>query len=174
MAVSPACRRRRAKLGLELIVCDHHEMKDEGAQHSRWRWFTRALPGSSYPFGQLCGGAAVAFKLAWALARAPKCGGEKVTPTFRELLPLDAVNGAGGGWASSPTWCRHGREPASWSAPGLARLAEKPPVGLQAACRGGPGGGAERAAGQRHRLPPGARINAVGQLGRRRRWPSSC
>src|SRR5207244_6538504 len=66
------------RLGLELIVTDHHEMKAELPAaavlvHPR-------LPGTSYPFGKLSG-AAVAFKLAWALAQR-KCGGEKVTAVF--------------------------------------------------------------------------------------------
>jgi single-stranded-DNA-specific exonuclease len=74
------------RLGLELIVTDHHEMKAELPDaavlvHPR-------LPGTNYPFGQLCG-AGVALKLAWALAQ-KKCGGEKVNDVFREFL-LDAV-----------------------------------------------------------------------------------
>jgi single-stranded-DNA-specific exonuclease len=83
-SVAEAAEARR--LGLELIVTDHHEFKDtlpDAATlvHPR-------LPGTTYPFGQLSG-AAVAFKLAWALAQRA-CGGPKVTPRFREYL-LDAV-----------------------------------------------------------------------------------
>jgi len=53
-------------LGLDLIVTDHHEMKEElpiaaAIVHPR-------LPGTDYPFAGLCG-AAVAFKLAWALCQ---------------------------------------------------------------------------------------------------------
>jgi single-stranded-DNA-specific exonuclease len=57
----------RAKaLGLSLIITDHHTMAAElpGAEvlvHPR-------LPGSEYPFGELCG-AGVAFKLAWQVSR---------------------------------------------------------------------------------------------------------
>ena len=46
------------------------------------------LPGHNYPFAGLCG-AGVAFKLAWALCQLA-CGGEKVTPRFRDCL-MDAV-----------------------------------------------------------------------------------
>ena len=54
------------QLGLELLVTDHHEFKSELPAaavlvHPR-------LPGSRYPFGELCG-AGVAFKLAWAVCR---------------------------------------------------------------------------------------------------------
>ena len=52
------------ELGLELIITDHHEMSAELPDaaclvHPR-------LPGSTYPFGYLCG-AGVAFKLAWGI-----------------------------------------------------------------------------------------------------------
>jgi len=59
-----ACARR---LGLDLIVADHHTMGDELPEavarvHPR-------LPGSTYANPDLCG-AGVAFKLAWATAKA--------------------------------------------------------------------------------------------------------
>src|SRR5262249_17925283 len=62
--------------GRALIVPAHHEMKPDLPAadvliHPR-------LPGTAYPFGQLCG-SAVAFKLAWALAQR-HCDGDKVTP----------------------------------------------------------------------------------------------
>ncbi|HKB40693.1 MAG TPA: DHH family phosphoesterase, partial [Gemmataceae bacterium] len=54
------------RLGLELLITDHHEFKAQLPDaavlvHPR-------LPGTSYPFGSLSG-AAVAFKLAWALCQ---------------------------------------------------------------------------------------------------------
>ncbi|MBT4868050.1 MAG: single-stranded-DNA-specific exonuclease RecJ [Planctomycetaceae bacterium] len=84
------------ELGLELIVTDHHtfattsvEEKTNGAPaeialpdaaclvHPR-------LPGSNYPFGELCG-AGVAFKVAWAICK--RFGdGKKATPRMREFL----------------------------------------------------------------------------------------
>jgi single-stranded-DNA-specific exonuclease len=74
------------RLGLELIVTDHHEPKERLPEadvlvHPR-------LNGGAYPFGGLSG-AGVAFKLAWALCQLA-CGGEKVTPRFRDCL-MDAV-----------------------------------------------------------------------------------
>lgn len=74
------------RLGLELLVTDHHEFQSRlpsaaALVHPR-------LPGGSYPFGGLCG-AGVAFKLAWALCQKAS-GGVKVANSFREFL-LDAV-----------------------------------------------------------------------------------
>jgi single-stranded-DNA-specific exonuclease len=70
------------ELGLELIVTDHHHFADELPAaaclvHPR-------LPGSEYPFGQLCG-AGVAFKLAWAICQ--RLGdGKKASPRMRDFL----------------------------------------------------------------------------------------
>jgi single-stranded-DNA-specific exonuclease len=74
------------RLGLDLIVTDHHEMKDRlpdaaGIVHPN-------LPGTNYPFTGLCG-AGVAFKLAWGLCQR-MCGAKKVTPQLRQFL-LTAV-----------------------------------------------------------------------------------
>lgn len=70
------------QLGITLIVTDHHQMgqllPDAAAiVHPR-------LPGSCYPFGELCG-AGVAFKLAWAICQ-QICGSKKVTEPMRDFL----------------------------------------------------------------------------------------
>lgn len=70
------------RLGLKLIVTDHHEPKSQFPAadvlvHPR-------LPGSAYPFDGLSG-AGVAFKLAWTLCQR-HCNAERVTPAFREFL----------------------------------------------------------------------------------------
>lgn len=69
-------------LGLDLVITDHHgfaaEIPDAAiVVHPR-------LPGGGYPFGDLCG-AAVAFKLAWAIATRAS-GARQVTPRLREML----------------------------------------------------------------------------------------
>lgn len=79
-SVAEAATARR--LGMELIVTDHHHFGQslpEAAAlvHPR-------LPGSSYPFGGLSG-AGVAFKLAWALCQQAS-GAKKVSPRMREFL----------------------------------------------------------------------------------------
>lgn len=70
------------ELGVRLIITDHHTIGPElpaadAIVHPR-------LPGTSYPFGELCG-AGVAFKLAWALCQ-EVCGSKKVTEPLRRYL----------------------------------------------------------------------------------------
>lgn len=74
--------KRCRELGMTLIITDHHrfagELPDAAAiVHPR-------LPGTHYPFGELCG-AGVAFKLAWALCQ-NACGAKKVTDALRNYL----------------------------------------------------------------------------------------
>ncbi|MSR58536.1 MAG: single-stranded-DNA-specific exonuclease RecJ [Planctomycetaceae bacterium] len=70
------------ELGLELIVTDHHQFGStlppaNALVHPR-------LPGTAYPFGDLCG-VGVAFKLAWAICT--RMGdGRKASPRMREFL----------------------------------------------------------------------------------------
>ncbi|MHC4947083.1 MAG: single-stranded-DNA-specific exonuclease RecJ [Planctomycetota bacterium] len=80
--------------GLDLIVTDHHHVPADPADlpdavaivHPR-------LPGSAYPFGELCG-AGVAFKLAWRVAT-DWCGTPRVSEslqrTLLDMLPLAAL-----------------------------------------------------------------------------------
>ena len=146
------------RLGLELIVTDHHEFRDvlpDAAVlvHPR-------LPGTAYPFGRLSG-SAVAFKLAWALAQR-ECGGPKVTPRYREFL-LDAVALAALGVVADVVplhdenriIVRHG----------LNRLRRTESPGLRALCAVSKieTGAEVRASDVGYRLAP--RINAAGRLG---------
>ncbi|MCA9260805.1 MAG: single-stranded-DNA-specific exonuclease RecJ, partial [Planctomycetales bacterium] len=73
-------------LGLTLVVTDHHQLADRlpcaaAVVHPD-------LPGGDYPFPGLCG-AAVAFKLAWALCQRAS-GQQRVTERMRRYL-LQAV-----------------------------------------------------------------------------------
>ena len=70
------------ELGVQLIITDHHTIGDSvpdaaAVVHPR-------LPGSTYPFGELCG-AGVAFKLAWAVCQRV-AGEKKVTEPMRRFL----------------------------------------------------------------------------------------
>jgi single-stranded-DNA-specific exonuclease len=145
------------RLGLELIVTDHHEQADtlpsaDALVHPR-------LPGHDYPFGGLSG-SGVAFKVAWLLCQRAE-GGEKVSPRLREYL-LDAVGMAAIGLIAdvvplhdeNRVLVRHG----------LRRIAQTPTVGLTALLEAsGLAGRAVRAEDMAFKLVP--RINAVGRLG---------
>lgn len=74
------------ELGLTLIVTDHHQMNDELPNAAAL--VHPALPGSDYPFKGLCG-AAVAFKLAWALCQRV-AENKRVNERMRQFL-LQAV-----------------------------------------------------------------------------------
>jgi single-stranded-DNA-specific exonuclease len=147
-----------ARLGIELIVTDHHEMKDRlpaaaVCVHPR-------LPGTNYPFGGLSG-AGVAFKLAWALA-VRHCGSEKVTDRLRNYL-LDALCLATLGLVADVVpLCDENR---ILVRAGLIRLREKPPLGLQAliAACGIKDDAPIRSEDIGFKLAP--RINAAGRLG---------
>ena len=145
-------------LGLELIITDHHEMKETLPDaavlvHPR-------LPGGSYPFGGLSG-SAVALKLAWALAQKAS-DGPKVLPRFREFL-LDAVALASlGVVADVVPLLDENRILVRY---GLDRLRQAPSVGLKALCEAaGLEEGAEiRASDIAFKIAP--RLNAAGRLG---------
>ncbi len=154
--------------GLELIVTDHHEMRTaaDGTPvlpaaativHPR-------LPGSTYPFGDLSG-AGVALKLAWAVARRAS-GGGKTNPELREFL-IDAVGLAALGLVADVVPLHD--ENRLLVKHGLARIAERPSIGLRAlldAAMGRPEPGQERkpitAEDVGFRLGP--RLNAAGRL----------
>lgn len=113
------------ELGLELIITDHHEPKDELPDadvivHPR-------LAGSAYPYGYPCG-AAVAFKLAWALAQR-LVGAERVGDSLQAYL-LDCVGLAALGTVADMVPLAD--ENRAIVIQGLRRLNERPPVGITA------------------------------------------
>jgi single-stranded-DNA-specific exonuclease len=146
------------RLGLELIITDHHEFKDRLPDasvlvHPR-------LPGASYPFGGLSG-AGVAFKLAWALSQRA-CESEKVTPRFREFL-MDGVALAALGLVADVVplhdenriFVRHG----------LARLCKAPLPGLKALLEATSLGVKQQLTADDISFKLAPRLNAVGRLG---------
>jgi single-stranded-DNA-specific exonuclease len=74
------------ELGLTLIVTDHHQMAAELPEAAAL--VHPGLPGGKYPFKGLCG-AAVAFKLAWALCQRAS-ENNRVSERMRQFL-LQAV-----------------------------------------------------------------------------------
>ncbi len=73
-------------LGLTLVITDHHQMAESLPEAAVL--VHPGLPGSEYPFAGLCG-AAVAFKLAWALCQRVS-DSQKVSGRLRTFL-LQAV-----------------------------------------------------------------------------------
>ncbi|OWK46839.1 single-stranded-DNA-specific exonuclease RecJ [Fimbriiglobus ruber] len=145
------------RLGLELIVTDHHEMKDrlpaaDVLVHPR-------LPGSQYPHGDLSG-AGVAFKLAWAIAQAAS-GSDKVAPQFRAYL-MNALGLAALGLVADVVPLRD--ENRVFVRHGLDRLTKTPSAGIKAliAASGLAEGTVLKAEDIGFRLGP--RLNAAGRL----------
>lgn len=91
-AVGPAAVAR--EIGLDLVITDHHHPPaDGGPLPNAVAIVHPGLPGSTYPFRDLCG-AGVAYKVAWRLATT-LCGSERVSEAFRrvllDMLPLVAL-----------------------------------------------------------------------------------
>ena len=113
------------ELGLELIITDHHTIGDELPEadvvvHPR-------LPGSRYECGDLCG-AAVAFKLAWQVAKSFG-DGKKASPHMRNFL----VNALGlVALATIADIVPLRGENRVLVKQGLKNIAERPSVGLRA------------------------------------------
>ncbi len=111
------------RLGLELIITDHHAPAERLPEASAI--VHPALPGGNYPFAGLCG-AGVAFKLAWALCQRAS-NAKKVSPEMRGFL-LTAIGLASLGAVADVVplldenriLVRHG----------LHSLKDQPPLGL--------------------------------------------
>ncbi len=114
------------RLGLELIVTDHHEPKATLPRADVLVHPRLGDEGTTYPFRNLSG-AGVAFKLAWALCK-KACGSDKVPPQYREFL-LDAVALAALGIVADVVPLRD--ENRIFVRHGLARLGKTPTLGLR-------------------------------------------
>lgn len=116
---------RAKELGLQLIVTDHHQMAERLPDAAAI--VHPGLPGFDYPFAGLCG-AAVAFKLAWALCQRAN-GSQRVSERMRGYL-MQAVGLAAIGTVADVVplvdenriIVRHG----------LQALRHHPPVGITA------------------------------------------
>jgi single-stranded-DNA-specific exonuclease len=149
------------RLGLELIVTDHHEPKEslpaaDILVHPR----LPAADGRAYPFGKLSG-SGVAFKLAWALCKCA-CGSNKVTPDFREFL-LDSVALAALGTVADVVPLDD--ENRILVRYGLGRLRSKPSLGLQALLECARLAGKAELASMDIGFGLAPRLNAAGRLG---------
>lgn len=146
------------KLGLELVITDHHEFKEtlpaaDVLVHPR-------LPGTTYPFHDLSG-AGVAFKLAWALCQRAS-GGEKVTPRFRDFL-MDSVALAALGLIADVVPLQE--ENRVFVRHGLHRLQRSPTVGLKALLAAAGLGDKPAVSAEDVAFKLAPRMNAAGRLG---------
>jgi len=146
------------ELGLTLVITDHHQLADTLPMAAVI--VHPGLPDSDYPFAGLCG-AAVAFKLAWAICQCAS-DGKKVTERLRTFL-LQAV-----GLAAIGTVCDvvplldENRILVRY---GLDTLKAKPTVGLAALMRATKLDEKKRLEGEDIGFTIGPRLNAAGRMG---------
>ncbi len=149
------------ELGLELIISDHHQLADSLPDaavlvHPR-------LPGTSYPFGDLCG-AGVAFKLAWAICK--RMGdGTRATPQMKEFLLTAVGLAAIGTVADVVPLLSENRVIVRF---GLASLVERGSKGLKALMKICGLEGRTTLQSEDIGFAIGPRINAAGRLGQAR------
>jgi len=146
------------RLGLELIVTDHHEPKQQLPAAAVL--VHPSLPGGTYPFAELSG-AGVAFKVAWALCMRA-CGSEKVTPQFREFL-LEAVALATLGLVADVVALQG--ENRVLVGHGLKQLQQTKGVGLRALLESAGIGGKPVVLAEDIAFKLAPRLNAAGRLG---------
>ncbi|MEM6366081.1 MAG: single-stranded-DNA-specific exonuclease RecJ, partial [Planctomycetota bacterium] len=120
---SIACAELCKELGVQLVITDHHTLADSlpdaaAIVHPR-------LPGTSYPFGELCG-AGDAFQLAWSLCQT-FAGSKKVTQPMRRFLMQSLSLAAIGTVADVVPLIDENR---ILVAQGLRTLGAEPPLGL--------------------------------------------
>jgi single-stranded-DNA-specific exonuclease len=149
------------EIGLDLIITDHHNF---GAVlpdalvlvHPR-------LPGTSYPFVDLCG-AGVAFKLAWAICQ--RLGdGKKASPRMREFLISAVGLAAIGTVADVVPLLDENRILVRY---GLTSLPEKASLGLKALMKIAGFEGKSELQSEDIGFGIAPRINAAGRLGQAR------
>ncbi|QDS98117.1 single-stranded-DNA-specific exonuclease RecJ [Adhaeretor mobilis] len=147
-----------AELGMTLIVTDHHQAASSMPRAAAV--VHPGLPDSDYPFPGLCG-AAVAFKLAWALCQ-QACGEKKVTDRMRNFL-MEAVGLAALGTVADVVplidenriLVRHG----------LNSLTHSPPLGVEALLKQTKLGDKRQLEGEDLGFSLAPRLNAAGRLG---------
>ena len=145
-------------LGLTLIITDHHQMAAELPPAAAI--VHPGLPGTDYPFDGLCG-AAVAFKVAWALCQLAS-NGKKVTERLRTFL-LQAVGLAAIGTVADVVPLVDENRILVRS--GLGCLLSAPIVGIAALLRSTKLHDKSQLAGDDLGFAIGPRLNAAGRLG---------
>ncbi len=147
-----------AELGLKLIITDHHQLAH--SLPTAAAIVHPDLPDNDYPFAGLCG-AAVAFKLAWAICQCA-CEGDRVTERLRTFL-LQAV-----GLAAIGTVCDVVPlvdENRILVRSGLNTLKAQPTVGIAALMRSTKLNEKKHLEGEDIGYTIGPRLNAAGRMG---------
>jgi len=149
------------ELNLELIVTDHHTLAEELPSaaclvHPR-------VPGSEYPFQDLCG-AGVAFKLAWAICQRLGENG-KAPPQLRDFLTSAVGLAAIGTVADVVPLVGENRVLVRY---GLTAIVERPFVGLAALLEVAGLREKKQIASEDIGFGLGPRLNAAGRLGQAR------
>ncbi|MFK7818226.1 MAG: single-stranded-DNA-specific exonuclease RecJ [Planctomycetaceae bacterium] len=147
------------ELGLDLIITDHHNLKEElppAVCHVHPR-----LPGTDYPFKDLCG-AGVAFKIAWSICQQLGENG-KATPRMREFLLMATGLCAVGTIADVVPLLGENRIIVRY---GLRSIMDRAPIGLRALMKVAKLEGTLRSDDVAFTIGP--RINAAGRLGQAR------
>lgn len=161
-AIEPA--RVVKALGKDLIITDHHNLPagDEPLLPDAYALVHPRLPGSDYPFGELCG-AGVAFKLAWrmmTLAAGTNKLPEHLRETLLELLGLTSL----GVIADVVPLVDENRVIARW---GLSRIKYSKLEGLRALVEASDLAG-ENVKADDVGFKLGPRLNACGRMGHAR------
>jgi single-stranded-DNA-specific exonuclease len=149
------------ELGLELIITDHHNLSPtlpaaDCLVHPR-------LPGTTYPFGDLCG-VGVAFKLAWGVCQ--RLGdGKKASPRMREFLMSSVGLAAIGTVADVVPLLGENRVIVRY---GLSSLRERCSIGLKALMTVAELNGKSELQSEDIGFALAPRINAAGRLGQAR------
>lgn len=165
-AVGPA--RAAADAGLDLIITDHHNLPEgseagsTGDLPAAYAIVHPRLPGSAYPFGDLCG-AGVAFKLAWRLASQANGGGrvrEDLKTLLIELLAFAAL----GAVADAVPLLGENRVIARF---GLSRIKHSRIIGLRAIVEAS-GLAGNKVDSEHVGFVLGPRLNACGRMGHAR------
>lgn len=159
-AVEPA--RAAPDAGADLIITDHHEPREDGVLPEAHAIVHPRLPGSAYPFGDLCG-AGVAFKLAWRICSLAG-GGGRVRDDLRALLVELLAFAALGAVADVVPLLGENRVIARF---GLARLKHSANVGVRAMIEATGLAGA-RVDSEHVGYVLGPRLNACGRMGHAR------
>ena len=146
------------ELGMQVVVTDHHEFAErlpdaDVIVHPR-------LPGTTYPFGGLCG-AAVALKLAWALCQLDS-EATRVKPAHRDFLMM-AVGIAAIGTVADVVPLQD--ENRILVTHGLRCLKDQPPLGLSALMKLTGLTSKRQFDAQDIGFNIGPRLNAAGRLG---------